>query len=74
LEVFEKIKSIIAEVVGHSEIKPETEVQDIGLDSLDMMEVAMAIEEQFDIIIEDDELVTATTIGAIVKLVESKAK
>ncbi len=67
----EKIAKIIAETrdVEASEIKRETSFEEMELDSLDVVEVIMAIEEEFNITIEGaDEL---KTVGELVDLVES---
>ncbi|MBO5461593.1 MAG: acyl carrier protein [Ruminococcus sp.] len=55
---FEKLQKIIAESMGdisESEITPETRfVEDLHADSLDVLEIIMAIEDEFDIQIPDD--------------------
>ena len=55
---FEKLQKIIAEVmnVSEEEIRPETTfVDDLGADSLDVFQIIMGIEEEFDIEIDNDE-------------------
>lgn len=55
---FEKLQKIIAEVMNVSveEIRPETTfVDDLGADSLDVFQIIMGIEEEFDIEIDNDE-------------------
>ena len=55
---FEKLQDIIADVlnVQKEEIKPETTfVDDLGADSLDIFQIIMGIEEEFDIEIDNDE-------------------
>lgn len=55
---FEKLQGIIADVlnVQKEEIKPETTfVDDLGADSLDLMQIVMGIEEEFDIEIDSEE-------------------
>lgn len=55
---FEKLQKIIAEVmnVSEEEICPETTfVDDLGADSLDVFQIIMGIEEEFDIEIDNDE-------------------
>ena len=54
---FEKLQEIIADVLNVSadEIKPETTfVDDLGADSLDIFQIIMGIEEEFDIEIDND--------------------
>ncbi|MFI5028748.1 MAG: acyl carrier protein, partial [Solirubrobacterales bacterium] len=53
-----KVKSIIAEQlgVGEDEIKPESSfIEDLGADSLDIVELVMAMEEEFEVEIPDEE-------------------
>ena len=62
---FEKLKDIIAEVlnVQKEEIKPETTfVDDLGADSLDIFQIIMGIEEEFDIEIDNDEAEKIVTV------------
>lgn len=56
---FEKMQEIITSVlnVPRSEIRPETTfVGDLGADSLDIIQIVMAIEEEFDIKIKDEDI------------------
>ena len=62
---FEKLQDIIADVlnVQKEEIKPETTfVDDLGADSLDIFQIIMGIEEEFDIEIDNDEAEKIVTI------------
>jgi len=70
--VFEKIAEMIADKVDMevSEIKPETTLEDLGIDSLDVTEIAMDIETEFDIEFEAD--ASMTTVADIVAAVEKK--
>ena len=55
-EIFEKVKAIIVEQLGSSESSVTLEssfIDDLGADSLDIVELRMAIEEEFDIEIPD---------------------
>ena len=58
MSVAEKVKGIVVEQLGVSadEVKPEASfVEDLGADSLDLTELIMAMEESFDIEIDDEE-------------------
>ncbi|MBI5518454.1 MAG: acyl carrier protein [Desulfovibrio sp.] len=58
MSVAEKVKGIVVEQLGVSadEVKPEAAfVEDLGADSLDLTELIMAMEEAFDIEIDDEE-------------------
>ena len=68
--VFEKIAELIAEKIDVSEIKEDTTLEDLGIDSLDVTEIAMDIESEFDIEFEAD--ATMKTVADIVAAVEKK--
>ena len=62
---FEKLQDIIADVlnVQKEEIKPETTfVDDLGADSLDIFQIIMGVEEEFDIEIDNDEAEKIVTV------------
>ncbi|WP_072525505.1 acyl carrier protein [Clostridium sp. Marseille-P3244] len=62
---FEKLQEIVADVlnVQKDEIKPETTfVDDLGADSLDIFQIIMGIEEEFDIEIDNDEAEKIVTV------------
>jgi len=66
MSVEAKVKSIIAEQlgVGEDEIKAESAfIEDLGADSLDIVELVMAMEEEFDIEIPDEDAERIQTIG-----------
>ena len=72
---FEKIKSIIVEQLGadDSAITMETSLmKDLEADSLDAVEIMMAIEDEFDIEIPDEDAEKFQNIGDIVRYVEEK--
>jgi len=72
---FEKVKEIIVEQLGleeSQEIKRETSlINDLEADSLDAVEIVMAIEDEFGIEIPDEEAEGFKNIGDIVDFVES---
>lgn len=70
---FEKLKSIIAEVlnVDVTEITEETTfVDDLGADSLDIFQIIMGIEEEFDIEIDNDEAEQIVSVGDAVEKIK----
>ena len=72
---FEKIKSIIVEQlsVDDSSISMDTSLmKDLEADSLDAVEIMMAIEDEFDIEIPDEDAEKFQSIGDIVKYVDEK--
>ena len=75
-EVGQKVKSIIAEQLGvKAEEVTDTAsfVDDLGADSLDTVELVMALEEEFGIEIPDEDAEKITSVGEAVRYVESKA-
>ncbi|NOK34315.1 acyl carrier protein [Corallococcus exercitus] len=76
-DVETKIKSIIADQlgVGEDEIKPESSfIEDLGADSLDIVELVMAMEEEFEVEIPDDEAENIKTVGDAVNYVKTHKK
>ncbi|MBF0484934.1 MAG: acyl carrier protein [Candidatus Omnitrophica bacterium] len=75
MAVAEKVKSIIAEQLGVKieEVKPEASfIDDLGADSLDTVELIMALEEEFNIEIPDEDAEKMTKVGDAIKYVETK--
>ncbi len=74
-EVSEKVKSIVAEQLGVKieEVKEEAKfIDDLGADSLDTVELVMALEEEFGAEIPDEEAEKLATVGDAVKYIEDK--
>jgi len=72
----EKVKSIIAEQLGvkPEEVTPEASfVDDLGADSLDTVELVMALEEEFGIEIPDEDAEKITTVGDAIKYIDEKS-
>lgn len=71
--VFEKIAAMLAEKLecDAADIKPETEFSTLGIDSLDVMELLMNLEDAFGIEIEMDDN-KINTVSDLTKLIESK--
>ena len=74
MEVFEKVKSMIAEQLDLEEgkITRETTFEDIDADSLDVVELVMALEEEFDLDIADEEVENIKKVGDIVDYIEER--
>jgi acyl carrier protein len=71
--VFEKVKSIICEQLDVEEDKILMEssiIDDLGADSLDVVDLVMSLEEEFDIEIPDEDVEGIKTVGDIVKHIE----
>ncbi len=73
--VFDKIKDIIVEQLDVEEDAVTMEASitdDLGADSLDVVDLVMSIEESFDVEIPDEEVENIKTVGDIVKYIENK--
>ncbi len=72
----DKVKAIIAEQLGvkPEEVKPEASfIDDLGADSLDTVELVMALEEEFGVEIPDEEAEKLITVGDALKYINEKA-
>lgn len=68
----EKLQMIIAEVlsVKAEEIRPELSfIDDLGADSLEIFQIIMGIEEEFDIVLEDDMIKQIDTVEDVLKII-----
>ena len=75
--VQERVKNIIVEQLGveADQVKPEAQfVNDLGADSLDTVELIMALEEEFDIEIPDEKAEKIKTVGEAISYIEENAK
>ena len=73
--VFEKLQQIIVDELGveASQVKLEADINDdLGADSLDAVELVMAIEDEFDIKVSDDVAQTFKTVQQIVEFIEGQ--
>ena len=74
MSIEERVKKIIVEQLGVKEedVKPEASfVEDLGADSLDTVELVMALEEEFDIEIPDEEAEKSTTVQSAIDYVQN---
>ena len=75
--MFEKIRDIVVEQLGVDEEKVTMEssfVDDLGADSLDIVELVMALEEAFGVEIPDSEAEKISTVGDVVEYVKNLQK
>lgn len=73
----EKVKKIIEEQLGvdPERVKPEASfIDDLGADSLDIVELVMAMEEEFDIEIPDEDAEKLKTVDDVFKYIQEKGK
>ena len=75
-EIFEKIKNVIIDQLGTEEDNITLEaafIDDLGADSLDIVELIMALEEEFDIEIPDGDAEKVVTVGDVVDYIKDNA-
>lgn len=77
MAVFDKIKQIVVDQLGienEDEVTMETSFQDLNADSLDVVELIMALEEEFELEIPDEDAEKLTTVGGAVDYIKEKLK
>ena len=75
-EIFEKVKDIIVEQLGVAENTVTLEasfIDDLGADSLDIVELIMALEEEFDMEIPDEDAEKVVSVGDVVEYIKEHA-
>lgn len=73
--VFEKIKTILVDqldVDGDTITMDSIVIDDLGADSLDVVDMVMSMEEEFDVEIPDEDIENLKTVGDLVHYIESK--
>ena len=76
MEIFDKVKEIIVEQLGVAEdavTENAAFIDDLGADSLDIVELIMALEEEFDLEIPDTEAEKIVTVGDAVDYIKENA-
>ena len=76
-EIFEKIKNIIVEQLQVAETAVTEDasfIDDLGADSLDLVELIMALEEEFGIEIQDGDAEKVVTVGDVVSYIKENVK
>lgn len=74
--MLEKVKEIVAEGLGvdAADLTAETTFESLGADSLDLMEMVMSFEEEFEVEIDTEAVSDLTTIGSVVTYIEELKK
>ena len=74
---FEKVKKLLAEQLNIAPDKIDLKsrvIEDLGADSLDVVEMLMVLEDEFNITVSDEESLKLKTVSDIVNLIDSKTK
>ncbi len=74
MNAIETVKEILSEKVDVSKLKEEDPLTSLGLDSLDLVEVMLAIEDRLGVEFSSDEIADLSTLKDVVKLIEKKTK
>ena len=76
MDIFEKVKDLIADQLDVDDKESITETSsitdDLGADSLDVVDLVMALEDEFSVEIPEDQVENIKTVGDIVKFIEDK--
>ncbi|MCL4554114.1 MAG: acyl carrier protein [Actinobacteria bacterium] len=75
-EIFEKVKAVVVEQLNADEAEVTAEasfIDDLGADSLDIVELVMALEESFGMSIPDEEAESIKTVGDAVAYIKANA-
>ncbi len=77
MSTFDRVKKVVVEQleVAEDEVTPQASfVDDLGADSLDVVELVMGLEEEFDVEIPDEDAEKITTVQEAVNYIDEKAK
>lgn len=77
MSTFDRVKKVVVDQldVNPDEVTPEASfVDDLGADSLDVVELVMGLEEEFDLEIPDEQAESITTVGAAVNYIDEKSQ
>lgn len=72
MDIEKIVQEAFGNVVADKEITKETEIKALGIDSLDLVESLMAMEEELGIQFTDDEMLSFKTVGDVYSVIESK--
>lgn len=72
MDIKKIVQDAFSSVVNADNISEETEIKSLGIDSLDLVESLMAMEEKLDIQFTDEEMLSFKTVGDVYKVIESK--
>ena len=75
-EIFDKLKELVVDQLGveEGEVTMEASMQDdLGADSLDLVDLVMSVEEEFGVKVADEDLENIKTVGDIVNYIEDRA-
>ncbi len=70
--ILNTLKPVFSDIfaVDEEDISPATRFEDFCADELDMAEIAMVVEEEFDVLIDDEDLKKFSTVGDLIAYIE----
>lgn len=73
--MFEQVREILSQKfqIDRDDIALESTLKDLELDSLDVVDLTLAVEKELGVSVSDDEMLQAETVAAVVTLVESRS-
>lgn len=71
ISIFEELKQIVSQKTA-KEINDNSNLRDLGIDSLDLLDLIIDVEEKFNIKITDDELLKIESLTDIINLIKNK--
>lgn len=73
--MFEQVREILSRKfqIDRDDIALESTLKDLELDSLDVVDLTLAVEKELGVSVSDDEMLQAETVAAVVTLVESRS-
>ena len=74
MNTMERLAKVFRKYSKNETLTEQSSLKDLGLDSLDLVEVIMDVEEEFDIQFEDDEMMSLKTVADVLATIESKIK
>ena len=72
MDYFDKIKDRLSSKLKGKELTKETSFKDLGVDSLDLVDLVFELEEEIGVEYQDDELLKLATVQDLLNLIESK--
>ncbi|HAN57792.1 MAG TPA: acyl carrier protein [Erysipelotrichaceae bacterium] len=74
MDYFDKIKEALADKLNGKELTMDSSFKDLGIDSLDLVDLVFALEEEIGTTFEDDELLSIKTVKDLCDLIDRKTK
>lgn len=74
MDIESRLKELFAKVIKGKEITTDSELVELGLDSLDLVELLMDIEDEFGIEFENEEMTSLKKVSDVYQAIEAKLK